>query len=411
MGIATGFAVGGILAEQLTGRTDVAGFGQTASILGAGILAVPLARLAAARSRRLALTLGFALAAVGALLVVLAAATGATVPFFLGMAAFGAATASGLQSRFAAMDVTVAQHRARAMSLVVWATTVGSVAGPNLASFGGEVGRLLGIGELGGPFALSALGFALAATATFLLRIPTPLGVSAPTGASSADESSPAHGHSEGAGSEAPITRVLLRNPRALQGLIALVIGHVLMVAVMVMTPVHLHGEGASIRIVGIVISLHILGMYGLSPLLGALIDRVGSRPVIALGFALFALALGLGIWDGLTTTHQVRVTIALILLGVAWSHTFLAGSAQLTAALAGSDRIRVQGVSDAAMNYGAALFAAGAGPLLASGGFALINGVAAAVLVATIVVIMLLQRRQTRLSPRRENAQQPPQP
>ncbi|MCS6711816.1 hypothetical protein JSY14_07190 [Brachybacterium sp. EF45031] len=89
----------------------------------------------------------------------------------------------------------------------------------------------------------------------------------------------------------------------------------------------------------------------------------------------------------------------ALIALGIAWSHTFLAGSAQLTQALQGEDRVRVQGVSDAAMNFGAAAFgaaafAAGAGPLLALGGFALINGVAAVVLVLAAVTIMVLARR-----------------
>ncbi|MDN5661016.1 MAG: MFS transporter, partial [Brevibacterium aurantiacum] len=62
IGIATGFAVGGILAERLTGRTELAGFAQTASILGAGLLAVPLAKLAERRSRRLALASAYAIA-------------------------------------------------------------------------------------------------------------------------------------------------------------------------------------------------------------------------------------------------------------------------------------------------------------------------------------------------------------
>ncbi|MCS6711817.1 MFS transporter [Brachybacterium sp. EF45031] len=239
VGIATGFAVGGILAEQLTGRTDAAGFGQTASILGAALLAVPLARLAAARSRRIALSLGFSLAALGALLVVLAAATAVAPLFFVGMACFGAATASGFQARYAAMDTAAPHQRACAMSIVVWATTVGSVAGPNLAGLGGRLGRAVGIGELGGPFLVSLAGFALAAVATSLLRAPTTAAAPVATEPGPvATEPAPA------ATAPTPLARVLTRSPAALLGLLAAVVGHVLMVAVMVMTPVHMHGQG-----------------------------------------------------------------------------------------------------------------------------------------------------------------------
>ncbi|WP_376783114.1 MFS transporter, partial [Brevibacterium casei] len=134
IGVATGFAVGGILAEQLTGRTELAGFAQTASILGAGLLALPLARLAQVRNRRWALAVGYGLALTGALLIVVAILAGIALLFFVGMGFFGSATASGLQSRYAATDSAPEQLKGRAMSIVVWATTVGSVLGDVKAS-------------------------------------------------------------------------------------------------------------------------------------------------------------------------------------------------------------------------------------------------------------------------------------
>lgn len=383
IGIATGFAVGGILAEELTGRAQYAGFAQTASILGAALLAIPLARLAREVSRRVALSVGFGIAVLGAALVLLGAATGLVVPFFLGMLAFGAATATGLQSRYAATDAAAPSERARAMSVVVWASTVGSVAGPNLAGIGGKLGHLLGIGVYGGPFLISTLAFLGAVACVAGLRAPS----HDITGAPRPTRGRPADG-----------LRAVVAHPGALLGLATVVLGQTIMVSVMVMTPVHLHGHGTGIQLIGIVISLHILGMYGLSPVMGILADRVGPRRVIWLGFALFAIALGVGLVDGLGTSNDARVMVALVLLGLGWSACFIAGSTLLSSSVPEAQRVPVQGLSDACMNVGAAVFAAVAGPLLAVGGFALINTVAFGILGLGILVAIVTARRARQL-------------
>lgn len=188
--------------------------------------------------------------------------------------------------------------------------------------------------------------------------------------------------------------RAVAAHPRALQGLAAVVLGHTIMVSVMVMTPVHMHGHGAGIQLVGIVISLHILGMYALSPVMGILADRLGPVRVIWGGIVLFALAIATGLADGLSHSSDARVMVALTLLGLGWSACFIGGSALLTESVSASERAGVQGLTDACMNIGAAVFAAVAGPLLAVGGFALINAVAAVVLALCAGVSLAMGRR-----------------
>lgn len=401
VGIAVGFAVGGLLAENLTGQAEYAGFAQTASIIGAGVLAIPLARLAARHSRRHSLSVGFAIALAGAVTILAGARLGSPVIFFVGMFLFGSATATGLQTRYAATDDAPPHLRGRALSIVVWATTIGSVAGPNLAGPGGTVGGWLGVGELGGPFALSAVAFAVAIAFTMVLRSSTArrrreraaAGVAVtPSGDDAPGDAPPARHATLG-----DALRIVLARPRALLGFAAVVLGHTVMVSVMVMTPVHMSHHGDSIEIIGVVISMHILGMYALSPVYGYLSDRFGPVPVIWAGFAILTAAAALGILDDAAGSSMPRISAALTLLGLGWSACFIAGSTLLTGSVPESHRVVIQGAADAGMNLGAAAFAAAAGPLLAVGGFTLINIAALGIIAVGVAVAVRSLRAHRR--------------
>lgn len=394
LGVASGIAVGGVLARELTGAVTLAGLAQTASVLGAGLVAIPMARLATRVGRHWALASGYGFAFVGALLVVVAAASGILPLLFLGLGAFGAASASGLQARFAATEVAAPGFEARSMSLVLWATTIGSVAGPNLSTLGAEVGRSLGIEPLAGPFIFSAVAFAASALmVAFLLRTP-------PAGRLAADKHDDTIETPDAAGAgpsaEPPrvrtmqALRIAMRTPRAAVGVVAIVCSHTVMVGVMVMTPVTMHEHGLSLSLQALVISIHILGMYGASPLMGWLADRWGSERVIALAVAIFVVAAGIGI--AFSSDNMVAVPIALGLLGLGWSAGMIGGSAQLTQTVERSVRVPLQGATDAAMNLAAAASAALAGVILAWGGFPALNTLALLVLVP-LVVLMLRAR------------------
>lgn len=407
IGVATGFAVGGILAEQLTGRTELAGFAQTASILGAGLLALPLARLAQVRNRRWALGVGYGLALAGALLIVVSIIAGIAPLFFVGMGCFGAATASGLQSRYATTDSAPEHLKGRAMSIVVWATTVGSVVGPNLAEPGARLGRSLGIDPFAGPFLIAVGGYLLSFVCVLFLRVPhsDPEATGAGPTSDRADSDRieadsdrkdpappvPAQPEPELPAPESAVsdraasasvaapasprrggTWVAVRSsPGAMLGLLSVVSGHMIMVVTMVMTPVHMDHHGFGLGLIGVTIAGHIFGMYGLSPVFGYLTDRFAPGRVILLGQVLFAAALILGFIDAAGDSSFVRLSLALFLLGLGWSACLIAGSTLLTQEIDPAHRIPVQGLSDAGMNLGAAAVAALAGPLLSVGGFA----------------------------------------
>ena len=149
---------------------------------------------------------------------------------------------------------------------------------------------------------------------------------------------------------------------------LAVVGAHGVMVSIMAMTPVHLLHHGATLTIVGLTISLHIAGMYGLSPVFGLLADRWGRVATIVLGYAIMAACVAV---IALAQHNTTAVTLALVLLGLGWSAATVAGSALLTESSAEQLRTRRQGRMDFAMSLVAALGASGAGLVLSWAGFA----------------------------------------
>ena len=83
----------------------------------------------------------------------------------------------------------------------------------------------------------------------------------------------------------------LRRHPAALAALSGILVAHAVMVAVMSMTPVHMAGHGASITVVGVTVSLHIAGMYALSPVMGILADKLGAQTVLVGGLGVVILS------------------------------------------------------------------------------------------------------------------------
>lgn len=385
VGVASGIAVNGILAQDLSGSTSLSGLAQTMGVGGAAALAVPLARLAVRSGRRPALATGYAIGAVGALLSLLAGAVRSFPLLLLGAALFGGGSAAGLQARYAAIDGVPPARRGRSLSLVVWATTIGAVAGPNLSGPGAAVGQALHLPPLVGPFVFAFAGYVLAAAGIWALLRPDPLAAAiAARSVPSRTSSGEVH-----RGGTRRAFAVAVRTPDALLGLGAVGIGHAVMVAVMVMTPVHMHDGGAALTVVGIVISAHIAGMYAASPLWGWVADRYGRRTGIALGVAVLAIACALA--ASAPGDDPARLGVALTLLGLGWSACVVSGSTLLSESVPGDVRTSVQGLSDLVMGVVAASAGAGAGPVVEQLGYPAL-AVAAGGLLA--VVLVLLARR-----------------
>ncbi|NAZ75426.1 MFS transporter [Kineococcus sp. T13] len=380
-GLGTGatLSLGALLITDVAGSPAWSGMAATMSTLGAAALAVPLARLARARGRRTSLSTGALLAVAGALAVVAAAVAGSLPALLAGVLLLGAGQALNLQARFAATDLATEDTRGRDLSLVVWSTTLGAVAGPNLFGPGEAVGRALDLPALTGGFVIAAAAQALSAAVYLLGLRPGPLRVAGapPAPATALAGDAPAR---EGALS------TLRTSPAARRAVLTVAGSHAVMVALMSMTPVHLSEHGASLSVVGLTISLHVAGMYALSPVFGTLSDRLGARAVVLGGQGLFLAALVLSL---LGADGTGVVTAGLVLLGLGWSASTVAGSTLVTGAVPPAQRPALQGASDALMSLAGAVGGAVAGPVLARVGF---EGLAAALLVL-VAAVTLLQR------------------
>jgi MFS family permease len=338
------------------------------------------------RGRRPGLLLAYAIGVIGALTIVI----GASLHFFplalLGLIATGGGTTATLQSRYAATDLATPERRGRALSTVIWATTLGSVLGPNLADPMGRFAESIGIPKLAGPYLLTVGVFVLAALVVGTLLRPDPLHVAR-------------HVHHGATGrprthvqrSMRSALTVISASPGARNALAAIVFGHAVMVAVMSMTPVHLRHADAGLGIIGLVISLHIAGMYALSPLVGTAVDRIGRKPVIVLGSMILLTSFVIA---GTASGHEApQLAIGLYLLGLGWSCTMISGSTLLTDSVALEQLPNVQGTADVLMGFGGASAGLLAGLVVAIGSYAIL-AMAAACLILVLLFSTLLQPR-----------------
>ncbi|HEU0166014.1 MAG TPA: MFS transporter, partial [Thermomicrobiales bacterium] len=184
--------------------------------------------------------------------------------------------------------------------------------------------------------------------------------------------------------------RTIAAIPSAMLGFAGIVLGHSVMVAVMSMTPVHLHHGGGSLEIIGIVISLHIAGMYAFSPLVGMAADRYGRKPIIALGAGILLLSF---LVAGTATGHQTsQLALGLILLGLGWSCTMIAGSTLLTDSIPTEQLPNVQGTSDVLMGFAGAGAGLLAGVIVGFGSYAILTIITTVMIVPLLVVALRMR-------------------
>jgi len=375
VGVASGVAAGSLLVADVTGSEGWAGLAQTSGVLGAAAAAVPLAAVSNSRGRRPGLALGLLAGGLGALIVIVAGTLELLPLILLGTFLVGAATAAGLQARYAATDLADPQRVALWLSVVVWATTVGAVVGPNLMQPAASFADRVGLPALTGPYLVTALALCAGSIVIFVGLRPDPLLTERRArGVHEAPERS----------TIAEVRDALRTSPGAVLGLTAIAVGHAVMVMVMVMTPVHMQHVDVTLNIIGLVISVHILGMYAFSPLVGWFADRVGARPGIAIGAGVLLVST---VTAGTAPGDDVpRLGVGLFLLGLGWSFTLVCGSALITESVSEVDRPGIQGAGDTVMNLAGAAAGIVAGVVVAVASYGWLNLVAAVVLAPLVV-------------------------
>jgi MFS family permease len=365
LGLAAGGTAGALLAEDITGSEAAAGVPLGVLVAGSAAGALLIARQTARSGRAAGLILGYSLGTAGAVAVIAAAIASNFLLVLVGSAALGAANASVFLTRYAAADVGDDTTRGRALGTVFVAASVGAIASPNLLGPSGDVAEAIGLPELAGLYLVAIPAFAIAAA----LLASLPGGLTQRRADLVPDESRASVGLAGARGA-----------------LVVLGAVNFVMVSVMAIAPVHLKDEGHNLGFVGLVVGIHVFGMFAPSPLSGWLVDRAGSATVVSVGALLLVAA---GVSGALVdSSGHVGVTIVLALLGLGWNAGVVGGSTMLASSVAAAQRPRAEGFGEIAMGGAAAIGAVFAGLVVAFGGFpalALAGATAGALLFAAL--------------------------
>jgi MFS family permease len=361
-----------LVGEDLTGSATLSGIPWSAGVLGTGLGSALISQYMARRGRGPGLVLGFLCGVLGAGIATVAIVVESFALFVPAVLVMGAGNAANHLSRYAGADIYPPERRATGLSMVVWAGTVGGVAGPALLDTSGRWARALELPRLSGPLLVAMVGCSVSVLAVFVLtkRVPAALRP---------------HDHDAVTDGRMGVLD-MWRVPSAKIALIALAVSQTVMVLIMAMTPLHLRDMGHGLGPVGFVISAHVFGMYGLSPISGRLADRFGPVPMILTGFGVLAVAALTA--SGAPHDAGVLLAVPLFLLGFGWSIAFVAASALLTRRLSYADRARLQGATDAIVWTAAATAGLSSGLLVDAFGFATLCVVGALLIVVPVVTI-----------------------
>lgn len=352
--------IGAIASAQLGGSIALAGLPTTVVLIGAAAAAYPAGRFMQRFGRRPGLALGFLFGMIGMLLDAVALIIGSFALFIVGLILIGFARGVTDQSRYAAADAVTITRRARAISVVVFAGTVGAIGGPLLVGPLGRVAVGLNLPELAGPLLGSAALFLLGGALIVLFLRPDPrqIALAMSNDAAAAEPTViPAAARS---------VAEVLRQPAAVTALIAMVLGQAVMVLVMSVTSVHMDLNGHGLDTISLVIGAHTLGMFGLSMVTGSIADRFGRSQTIVVG----TLLLIVGSLIAPLSLATVWLAVGLFLVGVGWNLCYIAGSSLLADSIMPSERGRVQGASDLLVNLGSAAGSLSSGVILAGSSY-----------------------------------------
>ncbi|WP_410657642.1 MFS transporter [Amycolatopsis sp. lyj-112] len=372
VGLSAGVTVGALLFQDMLGSTAMAGLPSGLLTAGTALAAVGVGRLSQSRGRRPGLAGGYVAGAVGSAGIIAGAATGSTILMVVALVLYGAGAAANLQARYAGADLAAPARRARAVSTVLVATTLGGVAGANLAAPTGGLASALGLPPLTGLFLVSGIAYALAAVVLLVWLRPDPF-LLARTLPPDERASPSATGSEHG---------LLVR-----QGVLVMVLAQIVMIAIMTMTPIHMLAHGHGTGAAGLVIALHVGAMFLPSPLSGVLVDRYG-RKVIAIAAAI-TLLIAAVVAAAAPADSLTLLTFALILLGLGWNLGMVSGTAIITDAAPVATRAKTQGTADVAIAIGGAAGGMSSGFVVVGVGYpvlALAGGVLALAIIPAVV-------------------------
>ncbi len=417
MGMAGGFSATTLAAEDITNNDALASLAATMTSIGGAVAAVPLARYMSVNGRRPGLRIGWLVAGLGSLTAFLAVLVELYPLLVLGALGIGVGNGTNLAARYAAADLALPDRRARSIGVLVWASSIGSVLGPTVAlGPTGWFAEQIGLTRLSGPYLMGTVVFAAAGLVVWLKLEPDPLllakSLAAPeesvrpagaaaAGAAGTQPNNPAGplpaavpqppapvvprpGQDPAEQSFLETLAAIARHQKALIAVAAMAVGQAVMVAIMTVTPLHMDDGDHETQIIGLVISLHIVGMFFFAPVVGWFVDRLPTEVMVAAaGVILF---VGGELASHTDPADSLGVFVGLFLIGLGWSFAMIAGSSLLTGAFPAHERANVQGTADFIMVASGAVAGLASGVIVEASSFHSLShwaGVAALSLVA----------------------------
>lgn len=355
LGLAAGIVVGALLAKEMIGSDSSAGLPIALFTGGAAISAWAIGQVSQRHGRRGGLGYAYLIGAVGGGGIVLAAVIDSVALLLPMLVIYGTGTAASFQARYAGADLATPETRARAVSLILVATTAGAVAGPLLTGVTGDFSESLGVTALAGPFMLATVAYVLAGLVLLIFLRPDPLLTAQRWQREAEGTASAEEDHAF--------------DPTAVRiATLVLVLGQLVMVAVMTMTPVYMRDHDHGLTATGAVIALHVAAMFLPSPLTGVLVDRIGRAPMIAAsGITLIASGVMAAIVPAGSAT---LLAVSLILLGLGWNFSVVAGTALITDATPLATRAGIQGRADLFVQISGAAGGLGSGFMVSATSF-----------------------------------------
>jgi MFS family permease len=367
-----------LAAREITGSPLLAGVPAAVGTVATAIGTAVLGRVVVKVGRRRSLLLGMTTATFGGVVAFFGVLWGTFTVLVVGMGVIGFGNAAAHLARYSAAELVEPARRGSAVSVIVWASTIGAVAGPRLLAPGGEVAAGLGAIEYAGGYLATAVFMGLATVLCFVALRPDPSTLAI------VDEAVVA---------ELGEVETPFRRPAVQMAVAAMVIGHFVMVLIMTATPIHVENSGFGLGTVGNIISAHTLGMFAFAPLVGRVTDKVGAVPMMWAGAAVLVVA-GL---VAASAPHDSTVLLGwgLFLLGLGWNLGFVAGSKILTVAVEPELRPLIQGRVDSMVWGVGAAATIGSGILLDGPGYATTAFIGVA-LVGVLVYVLVTRRPRT---------------
>jgi MFS family permease len=364
--------IGGPASTRLTGREGAAGLLWGLYFLAAAGGAAVIGRWMDRVGRRPGLILSYALVGGAATAAALSIRAGSFLGLLASTVPFGVALGGANLGRGAVADMYPAEHRGRAVGILLAAGTIGAVGSPLLAAL---IEEAAGEGSLL-PWIVPVAGSVVAIGCVLAVR-PDPRDLAVVERSVS------------GMGGRTP--RELLRVPMFRTAVLAGAVGQMAMVGVMGVTPTaldHAHHGGTTISLV---ISSHIAGMFAFAPLIGRWMDRAGRRAALVAGCATSIV----GALLAASEANALVIGAGLVAIGLGWSATFLGATAVISDITAPNERAGALGFTDLLISLTSAAAGLGGGIVLEAAGYGPL-GVGLAVLVAAALVLVARLREPT---------------